>query len=90
MPENRKIHFRIGVNLGDVIQDGDRIYSEGVKIAARIEGLTDPGGISISGNVFDNIRNKIDYGYQCSIKHAVKNIANPIRVVKILIPKGKY
>ena len=84
LPENRKMNFRIGVNLGDVIQDGDRIYGDGVNIAARIEGLADPGGIAISGTAFDNVRNKLDCGYQFSGEHAVKNIANPVRVYKIL------
>ena len=84
LPENRKMHFRIGVNLGDVIQDEDRIYGDGVNIAARVEGLADPGGVAISGTAFDNIRNKLDYGYQFSGEHAVKNIANPVRVYKIL------
>ncbi len=84
LPENRKMVFRIGVNLGDVIQDEDRIYGDGVNIAARIEGLADPGGIAISGTAFDNIRNKLDCGYQFSGEHPVKNIANPVRVYKIL------
>ena len=84
LPENRKMHFRIGVNLGDVIQDEDRIYGDGVNIASRIEGLADPGGVAISGTAFDNIRNKLDCGYQFSGEHAVKNIANPVRVYKIL------
>ncbi len=84
LPENRKMHFRIGVNLGDVIQDEDRIYGDGVNIASRIEGLADPGGVAISGTAFDNIRNKLACGYQFSGEHAVKNIANPVRVYKIL------
>jgi adenylate cyclase len=84
LPENRKMNFRIGVNLGDVIQDGVRIYGDGVNIAARIEGLADPGGVAISGIAFDNIRNKLDCGYHFSGEHAVKNIANPVRVYKIL------
>ena len=84
LPENRKMVFRIGVNLGDVIQDEDRIYGDGVNIAARVEGLADPGGVAISGTALDNIRNKLDCGYQFSGEHAVKNIANPVRVYKIL------
>ena len=84
LPENRKMNLRIGVNLGDVIQDGDRIYGDGVNIAARMEGLADPGGVALSGTAFDNIRNKLDCGYQFLGEHAVKNIANPVRVYKIL------
>jgi TolB-like protein len=84
LPENRKMNFRIGVNLGDVIQDGVRIYGDGVNIAARKDGLSDPGGVATSGAAFDNVRNKLDCGYQFSGEHAVKNIANPVRVYKIL------
>jgi adenylate cyclase len=84
LPENRKMNFRIGVNLGDVIQDGNRIYGDGVNIAARMEGLADPGGVAISGTAFDNLRNKLDCGYQFSGEHSVKNIANPVWVYKIL------
>ena len=88
LPEDRKMVFRIGVNLGDVIQDGERIYGDGVNIAARVEGLSEPGGIAISGTAFDNVRNKLDYGYQFSGEHPVKNIANPVRVYKILTEEG--
>jgi len=84
LSDDRKMVFRIGVNLGDVIQDEDRIYGDGVNIASRIEGLADPGGVAISGTAFDNIRNKLDCGYQFSGEHPVKNIANPVRVYKIL------
>jgi len=76
--------FRIGVNLGDVIHDEHRIYGDGVNIAARIEGLADPGDVAISGTAFNHIRNKLDYGYQFSGEHAVKNITNPVRVYKVL------
>jgi adenylate cyclase len=54
--EDKKVQFRIGVNIGDVIQDGDRIYGNGVNVAARIEGLADPGGVCISRNVYDHIK----------------------------------
>ena len=84
LPDDRKMMFRIGVNLGDVIQDEDRIYGDGINIAARVEGLADPGGVAISGTALDNIRNKLGCGYQFSGEHAVKNIANPVRVYKIL------
>jgi len=84
LPENRKMAFRIGVNLGDVVQDGHRIHGDGVNIAARIEGLADPGGVSISGTAFDSVRNKLKYGYQFSGEQNVKNIAQPVRVYKVL------
>ena len=66
LPVKRKMPFRIGVNLGDVVQEGERIYGDGVNIAARIEGLADSGGVSISGTAFDSVRNKLDYGYRFS------------------------
>ena len=58
-PENRRMEFRIGVNLGDVIEEGERIYGDGVNIAARIESLSEAGGICISGTAFDHVKNKL-------------------------------
>lgn len=81
LPENRRMVFRIGVNLGDVIQEGNRIYGDGVNIAARIESLADGGGISISGTAYDQIKNKLALGYIYSGEHPVKNeeyIAVPV------------
>ena len=75
--------FRIGVNLGDVIQEGDRIYGDGVNIAARIESLADGGGICISGTAYDQIENKLALGYNFVGEYSVKNIAKPIRVYKV-------
>lgn len=83
LPENRRMIFRIGVNLGDVIQEGDRIYGDGVNIAARIESLADGGGICISGTAYDHIENKLALGYNFMGKHSVKNIAKPVRVYKV-------
>ncbi len=83
LPENRKMEFRIGINLGDVIEDGDQIYGDGVNIAARIEGLADGGGICISETVHDQIENKLALGYNFIGKHSVKNIAKPVRVYKV-------
>jgi len=84
LPENRQMVFRIGVNLGDVIEDGERIYGDGVNIAARVEALAEPGGIAISGNAFDNIGSKLEYGYEFIGEHTVKNIAKPVRIYKVL------
>ena len=98
LPENRRMIFRIGVNLGDVIQEGNRIYGDGVNIAARIESLADGGGISISGTAYDQIKNKLALGYIYSGEHPVKNITEPIRVYRVPVhpedvenkkPKGK-
>ena len=83
LPENRRMVFRIGVNLGDVIQEGDRIYGDGVNIAARIEGLADGGGICISGSAYEQIENKLALGYEYLGEHSVKNIAKPIKVFKV-------
>jgi adenylate cyclase len=85
LPVNRKLEFRIGVNIGDVIQDGGSLYGEGVNIAARIEGLAEPGGVSISRNTYDHIKNKLKLGYEYIGEHAVKNIKDPVRVYKVLM-----
>ena len=85
MPDKRKMDFRIGVNLGDVVEEGGRIYGDGVNIAARLEGLADPGGICISRTAFDHVKNKLNVGYQYLGEHSVKNIAEPVRVYRILM-----
>jgi len=86
LPDHRKMEFRIGINLGDIIHEGDRIYGDGVNLAARIEGLADPGGICISRNVFDQVKNKLaNLGYEYFGAHHVKNISEPVRVYKILM-----
>jgi len=82
--EDKRLQFRIGVNIGDVVQDGDRIYGSGVNVAARIEGLAEPGGVSISRNAYDHIRDKLELGYEYLGEHSVKNIKHPVRVYKIL------
>jgi adenylate cyclase len=85
LPIDKRLEFRIGVNIGDVIQDGDSLYGEGVNIAARIEGLADAGGVCISRNAYDHIRNKLNLGYDYLGEHKVKNIKQPVRVYKILM-----
>ncbi len=85
LPHDKHLEFRIGINIGDVVQDGDSLYGEGVNIAARIEGLADPGGICISRGAYDHIRNKLNLGYEYIGEHTVKNIKNPVRVYKILM-----
>jgi len=81
---DNKLQFRIGINIGDVVQDEDRIYGSGVNIAARIEGLADPGGICISRNAYDQIKDKLKLGYEDLGQHEVKNIKDPVRVYKVL------
>ena len=83
LPKNRKMKFRIGVNLGDVIEEGDRIYGDGVNLAARLENLADGGGICISGTVYDQVKNKLSLRYEYQGEQTVKNITYPIRVYKI-------
>ena len=83
--EDRRLEFRIGVNLGDVVEEGDTILGDGVNIAARLEGLSEAGGICISGTAFDQVRNKLDLGYEYLGEQTVKNIALPVRAYKVLM-----
>jgi adenylate cyclase len=85
LPENRKMEFRIGINLGDVIEEGDRIYGDGVNIAARLEALADPGGICISKTAFDQIETKLPLGYEYLGQQTVKNIAKPVGAYRVLM-----
>jgi len=80
LAEECRLRFRIGVNLGDVIADGDDIYGDGVNIAARLEGLAEPGGICVSGTVRDHIGNRLPYAFEDIGEQSVKNIARPVRV----------
>jgi adenylate cyclase len=82
---NRRMEFRIGVNLGDVIEEEGRIYGDGVNIAARLEGLAEAGGICISGTAFDQVKGKLSLGYQFSGEQTVKNIPDPVRAYKVLM-----
>jgi TolB-like protein/class 3 adenylate cyclase/Flp pilus assembly protein TadD len=79
LPPQRQMEFRIGINLGDVVVEGDEIYGDGVNIAARLESLAEPGGICISGTVYDQIKNKLSLEYKSLGEQAVKNIAEPVR-----------
>ena len=85
LPENRRMQFRIGINLGDVIQEEDRIYGDGVNIAARLEGLAEPGGICISKTAFDHIESKLPYGYDFIGDKTVKNIGKPVGAYRVLM-----
>ena len=79
-PDDRKLRFRIGINLGEVIVDRDDIYGDGVNIAARLEGLSEPGGMCISGSVHDQVKGKLDLAFEDLGEQTVKNIAVPVRV----------
>jgi len=85
LPENRRVQFRIGINLGDVIEEGDSIYGDGVNIAARMESLAQAGGICISGSAYEQIENKLLLRYDYLGEHEVKNIARPVRVYRAQI-----
>ncbi len=85
LAETRRMQFRIGINLGDVIEEEDRIYGDGVNIAARLESLADPGGICISRTVFEHIETKLTFRYEYLGEQSVKNIAKPVGAYKILL-----
>jgi adenylate cyclase len=93
LPENRRMQFRIGVNLGDVIEEESRIYGDGVNIASRLESLADPGGICISKTAFDQIETKLPFGYEFLGEQPVKNIAKPVGAYRVVleprVTKGK-
>jgi adenylate cyclase len=83
LAENRRMEFRIGINLGDVIYDGERIYGDGVNVAARMESLAEAGGICVSGSAYDQIENKLAFGCEYLGEQTVKNISTPIRVYRL-------
>jgi len=83
LPASRQMVYRIGINVGDVVVEGERIYGDGVNIAARLESLAEGGGICISGTAYDQVRNKVALGYEYLGEQTVKNIAEPVRVYKV-------
>ena len=90
LPSDRRIDFRIGVNVGDVIIDGDDIYGDGVNIAARLEALAEPGGVCISGRVHEDVSGKIDTSFEDTGERVLKNIRRPVRVYRMrrAVPQG--
>jgi adenylate cyclase len=84
LPYNRRMEFRIGINLGDVVEEEGRIYGDGVNIAARLQSLTEGGGICISGTVYDHVKNKLGLEYEHLGEQTVKNIAEAVRVYRVL------
>ena len=84
MPRDQRILYRIGVNLGDVIVEPDDVYGDGVNIAARLEGIANPGDVFISGGVYEQIKNKLVCAYQALGDRQVKNITDPISVYRVL------
>ncbi|MDB4444036.1 adenylate/guanylate cyclase domain-containing protein [bacterium] len=85
LPEKRRMLFRIGVNLGDIVEEGDRIYGDGVNMAARLEGLAEAGGICISRTAYEQVKRKLDLGYEYLGEHSVKNISEPVYVYRVLL-----
>src|SRR5713101_7259047 len=88
LPPDRRMEFRIGVNLGDVMVDGEQIYGDGVNVAARLESLADPGGICISRTVHEQIRNKLALNYEDLGEQSIKKIPEPVRVFRVLSDGG--
>ena len=78
LPQHRRMKFRVGINIGEVIQEGDRIYGDGVNIAARMESLARPGGICISKIAYDQIESKLPFGYEYIGEQTLKNISKPL------------
>src|SRR2546425_3009378 len=83
LPPERRMEFRIGINVGDVVVEGERLYGDGVNIAARLEALAEGGGICIAGTVYDQVENKLSLGYEYVGEQMVKNIAKPVRVYRV-------
>jgi len=84
-----QMEFRIGINLGDIIEEEGRIYGDGVNIAARLEALADPGGLCISRTAYDQIEDKLPLGYEYLGENIVKNIPKPIHAYKVIIETHK-
>lgn len=88
LPEDRRMLFRIGINLGDVMVDGGDLFGEGVNIAARLQALAEPGGVLISGPVFEQVRNKLSLGFDYIGAQAVKNISEAVPAYRVVLGAG--
>ncbi len=84
LPEPRRMRFRIGIHLGDVMVEGDDVYGDGVNIAARLQELAEPGGILISGPVYEQVHNKLSIGFDCLGQQRLKNVSNPVTGYRVL------
>ena len=89
LPEASRMPFRIGINLGDIIEEEGNVYGDGVNVAARLETLAEPGGVCVSGTAYDQVKNKLNVGYQSMGEHSVKNIAEPVRAYRVRADSGK-
>jgi adenylate cyclase len=88
LPENQRMEFRIGVNLGDVVEDGNDILGDGVNIAARVQSLAEAGGICISGTVYEHIKKKLAFGFEYVGEQVVKNIKEPVKIYQVMMEPG--
>src|SRR5204862_8151274 len=87
LSEDKRMAFRIGVNLGDVIAEGDTIHGDGVNIAARLEKLAEPGSVCIGRNVYDQVKGKLDYGYSDLGEQRMHNIPESVHAYCVRLPK---
>jgi adenylate cyclase len=85
LSENRRMLFRIGINLGDVIEEKGKLYGDGVNVAARLESLADPGGIQLSGTAYDQVKNKLPFQFEFTGEQEVKNIKDPVRAYRVVM-----
>ncbi|MCZ6652001.1 MAG: hypothetical protein O7D91_03120 [Planctomycetota bacterium] len=85
VPEDRRITYRIGINIGDIIVEGDDIYGDGVNVAARLEGLAEAGGICVARNVYSQVKAKVEVGFEDLGAQNIKNIPEPVQVFKVLL-----
>ena len=84
-PEDRRIAFRIGINIGDIIIEGDDILGDGVNVAARLEALAEPGGICVARNVYNQVKAKLDLAFETMGEHRVKNITEPVETFRVAL-----
>jgi adenylate cyclase len=87
--EEKRIEFRIAINLGDIIKDGRDIFGDGVNVAARLEALAEPGGVYVSRVVLDQVRDKLDLAFEDMGEQQVKNIARPVHVWRVRLPVNR-
>src|SRR5262249_19135102 len=87
VPDDRRITFRIGINLGDIIVEGDDIFGDGVNVAARLQEIAEPGGICVSNRVHEDVRDRLDTAFDDGGAQALKNIARPVQVWRWLPPR---
>jgi class 3 adenylate cyclase/TolB-like protein len=90
IPADRRIQYRIGINVGDIVVDDGDIYGDGVNVAARIESIADPGGVFISDSAFNQVKNKVELGFEDLGLQSVKNIEEPVRVYRVLIDPAAF